>query len=77
MESVAPEALSDVKESELIFSTRAVMIPVRRNYEGGLGGEILRGEESQLLKEDKRGILRLYPSGEPGHSSSRRSVGLR
>lgn len=75
MESVAPEAFSDMKGSELISSTRAGMIPVRRNYEEGRG--FLRGEESQLLKEDKKGILRLYHSEEPEHSSSRRSVGLR
>lgn len=33
MESVAPEAFSGMKGSELISSTRPVMIPVRRNYE--------------------------------------------
>lgn len=33
MESVAREVFSDIKGSELIFSTRAVMIPVSRNYE--------------------------------------------
>lgn len=68
---VAPEAFFDVKGSELIFSTRAVMIPVSRNYVC-VGG----GEEEQLLKEDKEGISRLYHSGEAGPSSSRRSVGL-
>lgn len=66
---VAPEAFFDVKGSELIFSTRAVMIPVSRNYVGG-------GGEEQLLKEGKEGISRLYHSGEAGPSSSRRSVGL-
>lgn len=35
---VAPEAFFDVKGSELIFSTRAVMIPVSRNYVCVCGG---------------------------------------
>lgn len=38
MESFAPEAFSEVKGSELILCTRAVMIPVSRNYVGGRGG---------------------------------------
>ena len=66
MASVAPEAFSEVKGSELIFSTRAVMIPVSRNYEG---------EKSQL-KEDKKGISCLCCSEETEPSYSRRSVGL-
>lgn len=59
MESVAAEDFSDVKDSELIFSTRAGMITVSRNYEG-------RGGKANFTKEDKKGILSLYHSEEPG-----------
>lgn len=69
MESFAPEAFSEVKGSELILCTRAVMIPVSRNYVGGRGGG------SQLLTEDKKGILCLYLSEEPESSYSRRYWG--
>ena len=65
-ESVAPEAFSEVEGSELILCTRAVMIPVSRNYVGG---------KSQLLREDKKGILCLYLSEEPEPSYSRRYWG--
>lgn len=34
MESVALEAFSEVKSSQLILPTRAVMIPVSRNHRG-------------------------------------------
>lgn len=50
MESVAPEAFSEVKGSELILCTRAVMIPVSRNYVGG-GGEG-KGNFSQKTKRE-------------------------
>lgn len=49
MESVAPEAFSEVKGSELILCTRAVMIPVSRNYVGG-GGR--KGNFSQKTKRE-------------------------
>lgn len=62
------EAFSEVKGSELIFSTRAAMIPMNRNYKGG--------KKSHLLKEDKKGILCLSRSEEPKPLYSR-SVGLR
>ena len=66
MESVALEAFSEVKGSQLILPTRAVMIPVSRNHEG---------EKSQLLRADKKGISCLYRSEEPEPSYSRRSSG--
>ena len=62
------EAFSEVKGSELIFSTRAAMIPVNRNYKG-------KKKKSHLLKEDKKGILCLSRSEEPKPLYSR-SVGL-
>lgn len=66
MESVALEAFSEVKASQLICPARAVMIPVSRNHEG---------KKSQLLRADKKGISCLYRSEEPEPSYSRRYGG--
>ena len=54
MESVAAEDFSDVKDSELIFSTRAGMITVSRNYEGERG-------KSQLHKRGQKGNFEPLP----------------
>lgn len=66
MESVALEAFSEVKSSQLILPTRAVMIPVSRNHEG---------EKSQFPRADKKRILCLYRSEEPEPSYARRFGG--
>jgi hypothetical protein len=51
MESLAPDAFSEMKGNEWIFTTRQVMVPGSRNSR-------MRGwERSQFLKDDKKETL--------------------
>ena len=66
MESLVPKAFFEAKGSELILSTRAVMIPVSRNHEG---------KKPASERRKKGNFVPLYHSEEPEPSHSRRSGG--